>query len=260
MSELLASLLGRLGLLRTLLGVGLGVLVVCGAIYVIAEPGTPIGLGPFSFTKPAGEEAPPRPAPSVDPPGDGTAPSVSAPLPPSVAAAPPRLPALVIPNTPTNEKAAEAAKRLREERKVRALLPMESDRKARLMPNGTWGWIFYSCSVDADDDYTSVADELLDWGVQLKGSDSYLQLHRLTTGEFWFVAFATEGDAARITRASSAEVFEISLSAIPTAAFNTLVSLPIDSSMRECSSREIQFSEGDYPVRIIDLKISSRDN
>jgi hypothetical protein len=144
-------------------------------------------------------------------------------------------------------------KSLRSERNLRELTAVESGKRVRELPAGTFFFLF----TPSIENYSP--KETLSYRVSELHADRYqsgpyyFEIQNVRDGELHLVGYMNEIHAAKISRLPGTTVREVMVSPLPWGQMTSLVSIPV-SRLQKAETRRVQVSEDDN-ITVLDLEI-----
>lgn len=144
-------------------------------------------------------------------------------------------------------------KSLRSERNLRELTAVESGKRVRELPAGTF-FFLYASSIKS---YSP--EETLSYRISELRADRYqsgpyyIEMHNVRDGKLHLVGYMNEIHAAKISRLSGKTVGEVMVCPLPWGQMTSLVSIPV-SRLQKAETRRVQASEDDN-ITVLDLEI-----
>jgi hypothetical protein len=144
-------------------------------------------------------------------------------------------------------------KSLRSERKLRELAAVESGKRVRELPAGTFFFLLSAWIRNYS------PKETLSWMVaelradRYQSGPNYFEIQNTREGELHLIGYMNEIHAADISKLSGITVREVMISPLPWGQLTSLVSIPV-SRLQESETRWVQASE-DETITALDVKI-----
>jgi hypothetical protein len=144
-------------------------------------------------------------------------------------------------------------KSLRNDRNLRELTAVESGKKVRELPAGTY-FFLYGGSLSSyggrETLLMRISEQRAD---RFPASKNYFEIQNTREGELHLIGYVNELQAAEISRSSITNTREVMVSPLPWGQSTSLVSIPV-KRIQDAEPRDVQASE-ENEIKVIDAKI-----